>query len=121
MVNPRISNRDTRRILASAIIAMLRDIFIGTREMSQRDLVKPTANQDNKKTDRARDTLVGVVDYLDKAVGHPCLQCHQVITKSIRWYRDNPGDPCPNCGKPIFIAMEGDVPKPLTDDPTKAR
>jgi hypothetical protein len=58
-------------------------------------------------------------DFFDRPVSLPCLKCGVMITKSIRWYRENPGDPCVSCGQPIFIMIEGDIPILNADDPTK--
>ena len=47
-------------------------------------------------------------EFLDRPVNKPCLKCNTMLTKPIRWYRnETPGDPC---GQPIYIMVEGDSP-----------
>lgn len=59
-------------------------------------------------------------DTLAQPVNLPCLNCGAAITKPVRWYREHQGDPCDECGSPIYIMREGDIALEATNDPASS-
>jgi len=55
-------------------------------------------------------------DIRDRPLNRPCLKCGAMLTKTIRWYRENKGVPCESCGTPIYVVQDGDIIMPGIED-----
>jgi hypothetical protein len=64
-----------------------------------------------------------MADFPDKPVDMPCPNpdCKRIVKETVRWRRDNPGAPCANCGTPLYIMIEGDIPILKTEDPNQVK